>query len=79
MEAGGIRMKFYKDHITWGKYTNKITGETEYSYYFCFLPNWLPKNLRYWGYHCMQYDGYHGSFGFWFFNISWSTQWTDIK
>lgn len=72
-------MKFYRDHIERGKYTNSVTGEVEYSYYFYFVPNWLPKEVRHWGYQVFWYDGTHAAFGFWFFNFSWSTPWTKCK
>jgi hypothetical protein len=66
-------MKFHKDHIEWQPYINKVTGQKEYASYFWFAPNWLPKELRYIGIERFEYDGVHVSFGFWFFNISWST------
>ena len=69
-------MRFYRDHFEWGKYINSVTGETEYAYYFWFMPNWLSKKYRYWGHQIYYYDGPIGHFGFWWFNISWKTQWT---
>lgn len=69
-------MKFFYDHIEWGKYTNAVTGKTEYAYWFYFWPNWLPKDIRYFGYHLDWYDHPIASFGFWYFNLSWYTKWT---
>lgn len=37
--------------------------------------NWLVKDVRYWGYFEDYYDGTLPSFGFWFFNVSWSWGW----
>ena len=70
-------IKFFKDHIAWGKYS--FNGKDDYVYWFYFLPNYLEKNYRYFGYEVYYYDQPIGSFGFWFFNISWSTQWTKYK
>jgi hypothetical protein len=50
----------------------------EYMYYFYWW-NPLEKKYRYWGKYDMYYDGIHKTFGFWFFNISWSTKWSKME
>jgi hypothetical protein len=40
--------------------------------YYLYWWNWLPKKSRYIGVESMYYDGPHWTFGFWFFNVSWS-------
>jgi hypothetical protein len=61
-------MKLYLRAVEWG-------GPDDDWYYVCWW-NWLPKSVRYLGYQGIYYDGPHGSFGFWWFNVSWSTPWT---
>lgn len=52
-------------------------GNPYYLYYIYFLPNFLSKKNRYFGYEVITYDCQnHASFGFWFFNFSWSLPWT---
>lgn len=65
--------------LQWGSYINKSNNNKEYMYYFTLIPNILPKKYRYFGYQRMFYDGPHASFGFWWFNISWSTKYTSWK
>lgn len=62
------------DMIQWGKYQRGKDG-ADYQFYLCWW-NWLDKERRYWGFEEMFYDGPHRSFGLWFTNITWSTQWT---
>ena len=75
-------MKIYKDHVKWGWYdypeniAKKYNSKGDYAYYFYFKPNWLKKEYRHLGIQKMWYDGPHVSLGFWFFNLTWSTQWT---
>lgn len=66
-------MKWMRDGVMWGEYPYK--DGVDYAYYF-FWWNWLPPESRYWGREDFYYDQPHRSFGFWFFNWSWSTQWT---
>ena len=72
------KIKIEDGGIYWGPYGPKYKDTKDpkdiydYAYYIHPLPNWLTKKYRYWGYHSMYYDGYHHSFGFWYFNISWS-------
>lgn len=61
-------MKFCRYGIEWG-------GPNNDWYYIYPIPNLLEKDVRYWGFQKFYYDGPHYSFGFWFFNISWSTPW----
>ncbi len=63
------------DMLCWGKYHYPNDEEPHYQYYFCWA-NWLSKGYRYWGIQKMFYDQPHRSFGLWFINFSWSTQWT---
>ena len=46
----------------------------KYIYPFNYL-----ENKRYWGYFEDFYDGPLPSFGFWFFNVSWSLGWWRLK
>lgn len=71
-------MKWHRDHVEWGQVDTKEDGTPYYQYYFYYKPNWLEKKYRYLGYRSMYYDGPHASFGFWYFNFSWSTQWTRV-
>lgn len=61
-------MRLKPDGIEWG-------GPDSDWYYFYWW-NWLERKHRYIGYQCIWYDCPHASFGFWFFNWSWSTRWT---
>lgn len=45
-------------------------------YYYFSWWNYLPKKYRYLGPQKMWYDQPHESFGFWFFNWSWSLPWS---
>lgn len=54
-------MKLKWDGIEW-------CGGAHYVYWW----NWLPKDTRYVGIESLYYDGPHWTFGFWFFNVSWS-------
>jgi hypothetical protein len=66
-----MRLPFQFDRcgITWG-------GPNRDWYYFYPVPNFLSKEYRYWGLQKYWFDGPHISFGFWFFNITWCTQWS---
>lgn len=66
------RIKWHWSHVEWAAFEGG-----DYQYYIYWQPNWLPKDLRYWGLKKYYYDGTHVSFGFWFFNVSWSTPWTE--
>ena len=57
----------------------KLGNRVEYEYYFYPTPNWLEPKYRYLGYAWAYYDGYHYSFGFWYFNITWNVGLKDIK
>lgn len=71
-----FRFKLRLTGIEWGQ--SEITlGSKTYFYYFYWW-NWVPKELRYLGFEQIYYDGPHNSFGFWFFNISWSTPLTRV-
>lgn len=61
-------MKLRFDGVTWGK---------PYPWHYFYWWNWLKPDQRYWGWYATYYDGAHVSFGFWFFNWSWSTPWWD--
>lgn len=63
-------MRLTRYGIEWGKYPGG------YQFYFYPIPHWLKKKHRYWGLERIWYDGPHVSIGFWFFNVSWSTQWS---
>lgn len=56
-------MKFHGNGVNWG-------GPKDDWYWFYWW-NWLPKNLRYFGYAQDWYDGPISSFGFWIFNWTW--------
>lgn len=58
-------MKIFSNGIEWG-------GPDSDWYYFYWW-NWLPKKVRFFGYEQIWWDGPHYTFGFWYFNISWST------
>lgn len=45
-------------------------------YWYLFWWNWLDADVRFWGYDTFWYDYPHATFGFWFFNWSWSFPWT---
>lgn len=59
--------------IEWGEYR-----PDDYQYYIAYYPNWLNPDIRYWGFSHMYYDGPHVTFGFWYFNVSWSTYWSKM-
>lgn len=61
-------MKIHYDHVEWGQY-----APGEYQFYIYWWPNWLPRNLRHIGLERYWIDGPHVGFGFWFFNLTWST------
>lgn len=61
-------MKKHKDGIEWG-------GPNQDWYWFYWW-NWLPKDLRYFGYTQDWYDGPMSSFGLWFINLTWRLPWT---
>lgn len=72
-------MRFCSYGVEWnpllndeGKPWTDTSGKKHYWNYLYFIPNFLPKKSRYFGYEAMEYDCVmHKSFGFWFFNISW--------
>ena len=68
------KFKLSWNGIEWGQ-SEKTLDTGEYFYYFYWW-NWLPRKDRFWGFEKICYDGPHNCFGFWFFTISWSTQWT---
>jgi len=63
-------LKYYRIYFAGGAYT--------YLYYVYWW-NWLKKEYRYWGYDEFWYDCPHNNFGFWFFNVSWSSPWTKMR
>lgn len=63
-------MKLYWEGIEWGEYR---PGHYQYYVYWW---NWLQPKHRYIGLKRIWYDGPHVSFGFWFFNWTWSTHWS---
>lgn len=60
------------DGINWYSEKDRI------DYYFYWW-NWLPSDLRYWGFKEYWFDGPLPSFGFWFINWSWKTSWTKSR
>ena len=64
-------MKLSLDGIEWGAY--KFGDGIAYQFYINWSPNLLAPENRYWGLERIYYDGPHVTFGFWFFNIGWST------
>jgi len=74
-------MKIKWNGIEFGKswlkpeYRDKVS-EPFYIYWFDFAEN--PEN-RMWGRHHFWYDGPHKWYCFWFFNVGWSTPWTNWK
>ncbi len=61
--------------VTW---LGRNTKDGSYYDLYWFYPfNWLDKGYRYWGRDWFYYDGPHPSFGFWFFNVTWRTAWTE--
>lgn len=74
-------VKWHWDHVEWGPFGPDKDSPEPYGYqfYIYWAPNWLPKEYRYWGIEKYWYDGPHISFGFWFFNISWSTPWSKVE
>lgn len=64
-------IKWHRTGVEWGG-PDKL-GQP---FWYFFWWNWLRPEHRYFGFHTMWYDGPHASFGFWFFNWSWSTYWT---
>lgn len=76
-------MKIMKDGILWGKCSDEnirkynLSVHASHAYYFYWW-NWLQPKDRYWGFGEFWYDQPHRHFGFWFFNWSWSTQWTPV-
>lgn len=63
--------------IEW--WQSEITLNTDAYFFYLYWWNWLPKDLRFWGFEQMYYDGPHNTFGFWFFNISWTFPNTKVK
>lgn len=70
------KFKLRWDCIKWWQ-SEKTLGTNHY-FYYVYWWNWLQKKHRYWGFEQSYYDGPHNTFGFWFFNISWSTPWTKV-
>lgn len=72
------KVKWDWDGVEWGPYgpDHSAPEPYGYQYYIWWKPNWLPKKARYFGYERFWWDGPHASFGFWFFNIGWTTKWT---
>jgi hypothetical protein len=69
-------MKFSKTSVQWSWWECGVSPRhSSYLYYFYWW-NRLPSEVRYIGYSAMYYDGIHESFGFWFFNWTWTTPWT---
>jgi len=54
-------------------------GGPKGNWYYIYWWNWLKKEYRYFGPEYIYYDGPHRSFGFWYFNVAWSTQWTKCE
>ena len=52
-------------------------GGPEEDWYYISLWNWLTPDTRHLGLQRIWYDGPHASFGLWWFNITWSTPWTN--
>lgn len=71
------KFKLHWSGIEWGQ--SEVTLNSGTYFYYVYWWNWLPKEYRSWGFEQIYYDGPHNMFGFWFFNISWSTPWTKIK
>jgi hypothetical protein len=70
-------MKIQWDSVQWGRHRGPIAVEgLGYQYYFIWAPNWLPRWRRHFWIQRFWYDGPHVVFGFWFFNVGWSTQWS---
>jgi hypothetical protein len=67
----GWKLDLKEGCFEWAQST-KPEYDDIYTYYVYFYPNWLEKKYRYWGLERTWYDGAHVSFGFWFFNLSWS-------
>jgi hypothetical protein len=65
-------MRVRYDGIDWGWFDYPDGGRGDYQFYILWWPNWLGQENRYWGVQRYYYDGPHVSFGFWFFNVSWS-------
>lgn len=51
-------------------------GGPDDDWYWIYIFNWLPADIRYLGYEQDWYDHPISSLGFWFFNITWYTPWT---
>lgn len=71
MKLFGIKIS--SDGLEWGE---DPEWPDVYYYYFYWKPNWLEPKYRHLGILKMYYDTPHVAVGFWFFNISWSTQWS---
>lgn len=71
------KFKLFWSGIEWGQ--SEVTLNSDTYFYYVYWWNWLPREYRSWGFEQIYYDGPHNAFGFWFFNISWSTPWTKIK
>jgi hypothetical protein len=86
---GLAAMKFEDGGIFWGEYYRYAIHDQEgygndndphYSFYFYWKPNYLEKKYRHLGIQKFYHDAIiHVAFGFWWFNLSWSTQWTTDK
>lgn len=72
-----LRFRYGRHMLEWGEWIDSSTQKVHYMYYFCWW-NFLKKEHRYWGRMDMYYDGPHCSFGFWYFNISWSFPWSKV-
>lgn len=61
-KEGGVR-------IDYGKWFIGLQADNGWC---CLYPfNWLPPDVRYWGFVEHYYDGPLPTFGCWFFNVSW--------
>lgn len=60
--------------LEWGR--NEKTPEGWYWYYVNLRPNWLEPKNRHVGFMRLWYDGPHVAFGFWWFNVGWTTRWS---
>ena len=71
------KFKLKWDGIEW--WQSEVTLNSESYFYYFYWWNWLPRKYRFWGFDQVYYDGPNNTFGFWFFNISWSTPWTKVR
>jgi hypothetical protein len=77
MKQYPYKFKLHWDGVKW--WQSEVTLGTNTYFYYIYWWNWLPKEHRSWGFEQIYYDGPHSMFNFWFFNVSWSTPWTNVR